>query len=125
AAKNLATFVNGPIEEEGVPSKIVDELKKKLNNKKDAAVRERALAAIKAIAGHTLAPAIEPYLIELLGPVLAAVGDKMVSVKKLAQQTALEIVENVNPNAIKAVLPIIFNSIQNANKWPEKITALE
>ncbi|EPS43823.1 hypothetical protein H072_2029 [Dactylellina haptotyla CBS 200.50] len=125
AAKNLATFVNGPIEEHEVPTKVVDDLKKKLNNKKDATVRERALAAIKAIAGHTLAPAIEPYLIELLGPVLAAVGDKMMSVKNLAQETSLAIVENVNPNAIKALLPIIFNSIQNANKWPEKITALD
>ncbi|KAF3161569.1 translational elongation factor EF-1 alpha [Orbilia oligospora] len=125
AAKNLATFVNGPIEEHEVPSKFVDDLKKKLNNKKDATVRERALSAIKAIAGHTLAPAIEPYVIELLGPVLVAVGDKMTSVKKLAHETALTIVENVNPNAIKALLPIIFNSIQNAGKWPEKITALE
>ncbi|KAF3908155.1 hypothetical protein AA313_de0200468 [Arthrobotrys entomopaga] len=125
AAKNLATFVNGPIEEHEVPTKVVDDLKKKLNNKKDATVRERALAAIKAIAGHTLAPAIEPYLIELLGPVLVAVGDKMTSVKNLAQETALAIVENVNPNALKAVLPVLFNSIQNAGKWPEKITALE
>lgn len=125
AAKNLASFVNGPIEEEAVPAKFVDDLKKKLNNKKDAAVRERALAAIKAIAGHSLAPAIEPYLVELLGPVLAAVGDKMTSVKKLAQEATLSIVENINPNAIKAILPIIYNSIQNAGKWPEKITALE
>jgi len=125
AAKNLATFVNGPIEDHAVPAKFVDDLKKKLNNKKDAAVRERALVAIKAIAGHTLAPAIEPYLIELLAPVLVAVGDKMTSVKKVAHETALSIVENVNPNAIKAVLPILFNSIQNAGKWPEKITALE
>lgn len=95
-------------------------------NKKDANVRERALNAIKAIAEHSeVSAAVEPYLVVLLGSVLAAVGDKMVPVKNAAQETALAIVKAVNPNAVKAILPPIINSILTAQKWPEKMAGLD
>lgn len=106
-------------------SRTVEALKKQLANKKDAVVRERALNAIKAIAEHgETSAAVEPYLVVLLAPVLAAVGDKMVPVKNAAQETALSIVKAVNANAVKAVLPPIINSILTAQKWQEKITGL-
>jgi elongation factor 3 len=100
-------------------------LKKQLANKKDAAVRERALNAIQAIAEHQdTSASVEPYLVVLLPSVLAAVGDKMVPVKNAATAAALAIVKATNANAVKAVLPPIINSILTAQKWQEKITGL-
>ena len=126
AAVNVATFLNGPIEEHDVPLKAVEILKKQLGNKKDAVVRERALDGIRAIASHsTIAPGAEPYLVSLLPLSLAAVGDKMVSVKNVAQAAALAIVRSINPNSVKVVLPHIRNSIITAQKWPEKMTGLD
>lgn len=104
----------------------VESFQKQLANKKDANSRERALEAIRAIAAQpTIAAGVEPHFVALLGPVLAAVGDKMVPVKNAAQATALTIVKAVNPNAVKAVLPPILESVSNASKWAEKMTALE
>ncbi|KIX05694.1 uncharacterized protein Z518_03666 [Rhinocladiella mackenziei CBS 650.93] len=126
AAGNIATFLNGPIEEHAVPLKAVETFKKQLANKKDALVRERAVDGIKAIAEHsTVSPAVEPYLVSLLPLALAAVGDKMVSVKNAAQAASLAIVKAINPNAVKAALPHIRNSIITAQKWPEKMTGLD
>ncbi|KAL2440894.1 Elongation factor 3 [Exophiala dermatitidis] len=126
AATNIATFLNGPIEEHAVPLKAVETFKKQLANKKDALVRERALDGIKAIAEHSsLSPGVEPYLVQLLPLTLGAVGDKMVSVKNAAQAASLAIVKAINPNAVKAALPHIRNSIITAQKWPEKMTGLD
>ena len=101
-------------------------MKKQLANKKDASARERALETIKAIAQHSkVAPNVEPYLVVLLTPALAAVGDKMTQVKTAAQATVLAITKAINPNAIKSILPIITNSIRNAQKWPEKMACLQ
>jgi elongation factor 3 len=125
-ANSIATLLNGPIEEHSVPLKALETFKKQLGNKKDAAVRERALDGIRAIAQHsTISPAFEPYLIPLLPLTLAAIGDKMVSVKNVAQTAALAIVKAINGNAVKAALPHIRNSILTAQKWPEKMTGLD
>ena len=103
----------------------VEILKKQLANKKDAGARERGLHAIQAIAQHSsVSPAVEPYLVSFLAPTLAAVGDKMTPVKTAAQAAAVAIVRAISPNAVKAVLPAIINSILTAQKWPEKMTAL-
>ncbi|KAI9807429.1 MAG: translational elongation factor EF-1 alpha [Piccolia ochrophora] len=126
AAGNIASFINGPIEEHDAPTKTVESLKKQLANKKDASVRERALNAIQAIAQHSsVSHAVEPYLVVLLAPTLAAVGDKMTQVKTAAQTAALAIVKAINPNAVKVVLPPIIKSILTAQKWPEKMTGLK
>jgi elongation factor 3 len=68
---------------------------------------------------------VEPYLVSLLAPTLAAVGDKMTPVKTAAQAAALAIVQAVNANAVKAVLPPIIKSILSAQKWQEKMTGLQ
>ncbi|KAJ9303512.1 hypothetical protein DTO217A2_7002 [Paecilomyces variotii] len=126
ATSNIASLFSGPIDEKVLPAKAVEAFKKQLANKKDAAAREHALEAIRAIAQEpNLASGVEPYLVSLLGPVLTAVSDKMVPVKNAAQTTAIAIVKGINPNAVKAVLPPIINSLATAQKWPEKITALE
>ncbi|KAJ5908229.1 Elongation factor 3 [Penicillium taxi] len=126
AAHNLATLFSGPIPEQALPAKAAETFKKQLANKKDAIARERALEGIRAIASHTtISPAVEPHLASLLGPVLAAVGDKVTAVKEAAQSTAAAIVQAVNGNAVKAIVPAILNSLQNAQKWQEKMTALD
>ncbi|KAL2014504.1 hypothetical protein VTN00DRAFT_2029 [Thermoascus crustaceus] len=126
ATGNIASLLNGPTEEKVLPAKAVESFKKQLGNKKDATARERALDAIRAVAQHsTVAPGVEPHLVELIGPVLAAVGDKMVPVKNAAQTAAIALVKGINPNAVKAVLPPIINSLSTAQKWQEKMTALD
>lgn len=126
ASTNVAILLNGPIEEQAVPQKTVEIFKKQLGNKKDAVVRERAIDGIRAIAQHsTVSPAVEPYLIELLPLALAAIGDKMTPVKNAAQGAALAIVKAINPNAVKSAVPHICKSIETAQKWPEKMTALD
>lgn len=125
AAGNIAHLFSGPIPEQALPQAAADAFKKQLANKKDATVRERALEGIRAIASHaTVSPSVEPHLVALLGPVLSAVGDKAVPVKEAAQSAAAAIVQSVNGNAVKAVTPIIIDSLQNAQKWPEKMAAL-
>jgi elongation factor 3 len=149
AANSIATFINGDIEEADAPTKYVQNfypttpprrfqqnanrfcravelLKKQLASKKDAVARERALDAIRAIAQHAqVSAAVEPYLVELLPAVLAAVGDKMNPVKIAAQSTCEAIVAAANPNAVKAIIPHIIKSLETAQKWPEKMADLK
>ncbi|KAF2456223.1 ABC transporter domain-containing protein [Lineolata rhizophorae] len=123
---DLATFINGDIEEQDAPTKIFDQLKKQLGNKKDALARERALDAIRAIAQHSnVSAAVEPYLVALLPNVLSAVGDKMSAVKVAAQTAAQAIVEASNANGVKAIIPHIARSLRTASKWAEKMTDLK
>lgn len=104
----------------------MEALKKQITNKKDAAAREKAANAIQAIAQHSeIAPNVEPYLVLLLPLTLAAIGDKITAVKNAAIAATTAIIEAVNPNAVKAVLPVIVKSILESQKWPEKITALD
>ncbi|KAK4130690.1 ARM repeat-containing protein [Trichocladium antarcticum] len=126
ASNALASFINGRIEDLDTPTRTVEALKKQLANKKDAAVREKALEAIQAIAQHSeVSSSVEPYLVALLPGVLAAAGDKISAVKNVAIAAALAIAGAINPNAIKATLPALIDSLRNAQKWPEKMTALD
>lgn len=104
--------------------RILTTIKKQLNNKKDALAREHALNAIAAICENQVSPSIEPYIVSLLSNVLVAVGDKITAVKKAAEAAAVAIISSINPNAVKAVLPILSKSIVSALKWPEKMCAL-
>jgi elongation factor 3 len=126
ASGELASFVNGRIEDQDVPDKLIDNLKKQLTSKKDAAAREKACVAIEHIASHAeISAAVEPYLVVLLPHVLAAVGDKITSVKTAGQAAVISIAGALTGNACKAALPAIMESIRNAQKWPEKMAALD
>ncbi|KAM0326665.1 hypothetical protein ACHAQA_006535 [Verticillium albo-atrum] len=126
ASSALASFINGRIEDQAVPTKTVDALKKQFANKKDAAAREKAAVAVGAIASHSeISAHVEPFLVELLPTVLAAVGDKAAPVKTAATAAALSIGQAINPNAVKAILPALKVSIIEAQKWPEKMAALD
>ncbi|KAM3423582.1 hypothetical protein BST61_g1006 [Cercospora zeina] len=126
ASQEIATFINGGIQEADAPTKAVDSLKKMLSNKKDANARQNACEAIATIAKHgEVSAVVEPYLVQLLPAVLSAVGDKMAAVKVAAQDAALAITKAVNPNAVKLLIPHYIHSIRTAQKWPEKMTDLE
>ncbi|PPJ55102.1 hypothetical protein CBER1_01516 [Cercospora berteroae] len=126
ASQEIATFINGDIQEADAPTKAVDSLKKMLNNKKDANARQNACEAIATIAKHgEVSAVVEPYLVQLQPAVLSAVGDKMAAVKVAAQDAALAITKAVNANAVKLLIPNFINSIRTAQKWPEKMTDLE
>ncbi|CAG7967429.1 unnamed protein product [Penicillium salamii] len=126
AAANIAHLFSGPIPEQVLPAKAAELFKKQLANKKDATARERAAEGIRAIALHpTIEAGVEPHLVALLGPILAAVGDKQQAVKEAAQSAAIAIVKNVSGNAVKATITPILDSLANAQKWPEKKCALD
>lgn len=104
----------------------IDALSKQLANKKDAVVREKALTAIQAIAQHAEVSAhVEPFLVVLLPAVLAAAGDKITSVKTASIAAGLAIAEALSPNAVKAALPSVIDSLRNAQKFPERLLALD
>ncbi|KAJ6164411.1 Elongation factor 3 [Penicillium chermesinum] len=105
AAGNIAHLFSGPIPEQALPKAAAEAFKKQLANKKDATVRERALEGIRAIASHAN---ISPP-----------------SSLTLSTFCALSsLLSAVNGNAVKAITPIIIDSLQNAQKWPEKMAAL-
>ncbi len=104
----------------------VEAIRKQLNNKKDAGAREKGLLAVQAIAQHSEVSAnVEPYLLVLLPSVLAGAGDKITAVKNAAVAATQAIAEAINPNAVKASLPPLIDSLRNAQKWPEKMAALD
>ncbi|CEJ90435.1 Putative Elongation factor 3 [[Torrubiella] hemipterigena] len=126
SSQEIASFVNGRIEDQDVPTKLIDNLTKDLTNKKDAVARERACAAFQAIASHSEVSAhVEPYLAVVLPQLLAAVGDKAAPVKTAATAAVLAIGGAINGNAVKASLGPIMESIRNAQKWQEKMVALD
>jgi len=126
ASGEIASFVNGRIEDQDVPNKLIENLQKQLSNKKDAVARERACIAVEQIASHADVSAhVEPYLVVLLPSVLAAVGDKIPAVKNAGQAATLAIAGALNGNAIKVALGPVMESIRSAQKWPEKMAALD
>ncbi|KAM0187455.1 hypothetical protein ACHAPA_008360 [Fusarium lateritium] len=126
SSTELASFINGRIGDQVVPDNVIEGLKKQLANKKDATAREKACIAIETIASHSeVSATVEPYLVILLPSVLAAVGDKITAVKNAAQAAVLAIAGAINANAVKAALISVMESIRSAQKWPEKMAALD
>lgn len=104
----------------------VETLTKQLGNKKDAAAREKALNAIEAVARHSqVSPHVEPFLAQILPAVLSAAGDKITAVKNAAFAAGLAVAEAINPNSVKVIIEPLGNSIKDAQKWPEKMLALD
>lgn len=104
----------------------LETLNKQLTSKKDASAREKALNAIEAIARHSeLSAYVEPFLPQLLAGVLAAAGDKITAVKNAAFAAGIALAEALNANAIKTLIEPLGNSIKDAQKWPEKMLALD
>lgn len=96
---------------------VLSTLPDQLNNKKDTKVREGALTTIAALsANHEN----EPYLLALLPTILELLADKQVPVRAAALSAATAIVNGLNPNATKRLLPILFTGIEYSRKWQTK-----
>ncbi|EME47774.1 hypothetical protein DOTSEDRAFT_69645 [Dothistroma septosporum NZE10] len=125
-SQELATLLASDISKSGSLAPVFSSLRKSLQDKKKADVRQNAAEAIATIAKHAeLSSAVEASLVQIFPSVLSAVGDKMATVKVAAQDAALAITKAVNPNAVKLLIPCFIDSIRNAQKWPEKMTDLE
>lgn len=122
--QNVASFINGPIEEHDLPDKFFAELKKALGNKKDVNAQVNALAAIAAIATDQ-SVSVEPQLVALTRAILERAADKNKDVQDKAAQAIKAISQHVTPRAIKAYLPLLTAAITETNKWTEKVAALE
>ncbi|KAL6871255.1 ARM repeat-containing protein [Trichoderma novae-zelandiae] len=126
SAQEIASFINGRIDDQAVPDKFIGDIKKGLTNKKDATAREKAAVAVKEIASHSEVGAnVEPYLVVLLPELLDAAGDKSASVQKAANAAVLAIAGALNGNAVKKALPALMDKIRTAQKWQSKMVALD
>ena len=122
AASSLATFANSATT---TTTNMVEMASKLTALLKDKESREKALEAITAFAtaSTSLAPAVEPHLIGILSAVLPLTADK--NAKTAADTAAKAVVRAANPYAVKAILPILHNSIHASQKWQEKMVALQ
>ncbi|EQC26925.1 hypothetical protein SDRG_15257 [Saprolegnia diclina VS20] len=89
----------------------------------DAGTRQSACHIVTALAKKKLAR-LEPYLSPLLGNVLDGYADKKIQVRGPAAEAAKAIVDSVNHNAIRVLLPHIFGGMDRTKKWQTKEGAL-
>ncbi|EPX70825.1 translation elongation factor eEF3 [Schizosaccharomyces octosporus yFS286] len=123
AASALASFVNGPIEEQDAPSLVFKHIQKQLKDKK---IVERVLKGIEAVANFpNIAADVEPYLVELLPAVVEKVADKQLNVREAASKASRAIVRSTSAYAVKATVPIVLESIHSTGKWTEKMNSLQ
>src|SRR5579859_2471690 len=92
---------------------------------KDQALKVAILKDIEDVASNKPTPDVTPYLLSILKDVVAKVSDMKGGVNKQAELTAKAIVRAMDPNAIKAVLPVIAERIGATDtKWQEKKLAI-
>jgi elongation factor 3 len=92
---------------------------------KDQSLKVAVLADLESVASGKVAPDVVPYLLSNLKDVISKVSDMKGGVNKAAEKTAKAIVNAVDPNAVKAVIPIIAERIAATDtKWQEKKVAI-
>ncbi|KAL2914827.1 [NU+] prion formation protein 1 [Polyrhizophydium stewartii] len=101
---------------------ILNALVSSTTNKKSGLEREGGLLGIAGIAG-AVGRSGEPYLLSLLPMVLDAYADKGQPVREAASLAAENILAVVEPVAVPAVLPLLFEAM--TRKWQTKIGAIE
>ncbi|ODV68896.1 ARM repeat-containing protein [Hyphopichia burtonii NRRL Y-1933] len=125
AAANVSSFLNSSIVEHDVPVEFFEDLKKQINNKKDASASAAALNAYSHIASSNgLAPSVEPYVVALTSDVAAKSGDKNKDVQTAASDALLALAKAITPTAVKSLLPSLLENLANTNKWTEKVAIL-
>lgn len=125
AAANVSSFLNSSIVEHDVPVEFFEDLKKQINNKKDASASVAALNAYSHIASSNgLAPSVEPYVVALTSDVAAKSGDKNKDVQTAASDALLALAKAITPTAVKSLLPSLLENLANTNKWTEKVAIL-
>lgn len=124
AALELANYVN----EYGITAfdvyQIPQFLTQCLNDNKAHNGREWALNAIVQICNVVGQPC-EPYMVPLLSAVFDRFADKQNNVKAAAEIAADTLVSLTSPIALKALLPIFYEAMENSKKWQIKVGALK
>jgi elongation factor 3 len=92
---------------------------------KDQVAKIEALKRIESLASGPGAAEVAPHLLSILKTVISKVSDMKGGVNKVAETAAKAIVKAMDPNALKAVLPIIAERIAATDtKWQEKRFAI-
>lgn len=86
-------------------------------------VREAALIAFTDLAKCN-SPQLEPYLLPLLSTVLERSGDRVISVRRLADAAGRALIATINPHAAGACLTILTTVYSSAKKPQSKAAAL-
>jgi len=89
---------------------------------KDESEAVAALKTVKALAEGV--PEAQVFTKECLGACLEQANGKSSAVKTAAKEAAFAICDNVNPFAMKALLPTIFEELAVEKKWPIRELAL-
>eukprot|EP00878_Enallax_costatus_P024333 GHUV01025966.1.p1 GENE.GHUV01025966.1~~GHUV01025966.1.p1 ORF type:complete len:467 (-),score=174.97 GHUV01025966.1:601-1941(-) len=114
-AQELATLAkNGGIAAL-VSAGALEAIKAALEDAKNANAREGGLLALAALCADMGRPA-EPYLMPLLGQVLALLADKQAPVRAAAVQAQAALEGLMCPHGVAAVLPTLFEGML-AQKW--------
>jgi len=82
-----------------------------------------ALKTVKALAAGI--PEAQVFTKECLGACLEQANGKSADVKTAAKEAAFAICDNVNPFAMKALLPTLFEELVVEKKWPIRELALK
>jgi len=90
---------------------------------KDEAEAVSALKTVKALAEGI--PEAQVFTKECLGACLEQANGKSADVKTAAKEAAFAICDNVNPFAMKALLPTLFEELVVEKKWPIRELALK
>eukprot|EP01083_Nonionella_stella_P037181 101379_1 len=88
----------------------------------DEAEALAAMATVKAVAEGAVEA--EAFNIQCLTPILEQAGSRSAAVKTAATATAIAICENINPFAMKSLLPALFAQLPVEKKWPLRELAL-
>ena len=85
-----------------------------------------ALETCTAVAEGAM-DAAQPYLIKALPSILDCVGHKKSSaeVRAAAEKACFTITEKVSPNAVQAILPILYDSMGISVRWQSRVAALK
>ena len=90
---------------------------------KNQALKVAILKDLESVASGKITPDVAPHLLSVLKDVISKVSDMKGGVSKAAESAARAIVRAMDPNAIKAVLPVISERIADTrNQMARKAT---
>ena len=95
-------------------------------DKKDQSETLNALDIIKTLAEKLMLRA-QPYVLTCLPAILECVGDKkaLKETAAAAELASKAIMNNISPNAIRQVLPMLFTAMDAKQRWQTRVVALK
>lgn len=99
---------------------IVDKVKVAAEHKN----AEGGLLAVKALA-ETKHSAAEAYVVAMLPILMDKYADKSKAIASAAAEAATAVLTHMNPNGVRLVLPMLFDAMNQKQKWQTKVGALQ